>query len=293
MTDRRVVLITGATDGIGRATARALAAGGMKVIVHGRSKAKVDATVSALAAELPGAELEGVAFDLGLVANVRRGAEHILAKVPALHVLINNAGLFALGLSETFSSRQVSDMFDVNVIGIQRVTRAALPDMRKNRAGLIINIGSILGRVTIPFMGLYGATKFAVDALTESYRFELSQLGVDVVLVQPSAYPTNLYSALQQAADPSRAEGYGPVAAVPGELVKFLTGVFTGKDAPDSHDVAKALVDLVATPAGQRPQRLIVGAPYGADAANAALAPIQSELVKALGMDGLRTLKVG
>src|SRR6266545_281282 len=91
----RVVLVTGSTDGIGRATARALAAGGMKVIVHGRSKAKVDHTIAALTEELPGAELEGVAFDLGAQANVRRGAEQLLARFPALHVLVNNAGLFA------------------------------------------------------------------------------------------------------------------------------------------------------------------------------------------------------
>jgi NAD(P)-dependent dehydrogenase (short-subunit alcohol dehydrogenase family) len=142
-------------------------------------------------------------------------------------------------------------------------------------------------------MGLYGATKFAVDAVTESYRFELTQLGVDVVLVQPSAYPTNLYSALQQAADLGRAKEYGDVAGVPGEIVKYLTSVFTGKDAPDSHDVAKALVKLVATPAGKRPQRVIVGAPYGADAANEALAPIQVGVVKAMGMEGLTALKVG
>src|SRR5882762_2460647 len=95
MTDRRVVLITGSTDGIGRATARALAAGGMKVILHGRSKSKVDAALAALGEELPGAELEGVSFDLGSQAAVRRGAEQILARVPALHVLINNAGIFA------------------------------------------------------------------------------------------------------------------------------------------------------------------------------------------------------
>jgi short-subunit dehydrogenase len=95
-----------------------------------------------------------------------------------MDVLINNAGLFAQGISETYTPEQVREMFEVNVFGIQRVTRAALPEMRKKRSGLIVNIGSILGRVTIPFIGLYGASKFAVEALTESYRYELSQLGI-------------------------------------------------------------------------------------------------------------------
>jgi len=95
MTERRVVLVTGSTDGIGRATARALAAAGMKVILHGRTKIKVDAAIAALGEELPGAELEGVSFDLGSQAAVRRGAEQILARLPALHVVIHNAGIFA------------------------------------------------------------------------------------------------------------------------------------------------------------------------------------------------------
>src|SRR6187402_881887 len=91
----RVVLVTGSTDGMGRATARALAAGGMKVILHGRSKAKVDAALAQLADELPGAELEGVSFDLGSLKSVRNGAAQILERVPELHCLVNNAGIFA------------------------------------------------------------------------------------------------------------------------------------------------------------------------------------------------------
>jgi NAD(P)-dependent dehydrogenase (short-subunit alcohol dehydrogenase family) len=174
---------------------------------------------------------------------------------------------------------------------MQRVTRAALPGMRKNRSGLIVNVGSILGRVTIPFIGLYGASKFAVEALTESYRYELSQLGVDVVLIQPSAYPTGLYSALLQPGDPARATEYGDVANVPGAFVQFLQGVFSGANPPDSHDVATALAELVATPAGMRPDRLLVGAPYGADAVNQAVRPIQAELVKSIGMEGLSQLR--
>src|SRR5512144_1770234 len=95
MTSRRVVLVTGSTDGIGRATARALAAGGMTVILHGRSKAKVDATLAQLLEELPGATIEGVSFDIGTLAGVTRGASQILERVPQLHVLVNNAGIFA------------------------------------------------------------------------------------------------------------------------------------------------------------------------------------------------------
>jgi NADP-dependent 3-hydroxy acid dehydrogenase YdfG len=287
----KTILITGTSNGFGKDAAVTLAAAGHQVFATMRD---VEGRNKFASGELRSKGIGVLELDVTQDASVEAAFQELHKKVgDKLDVVINNAGLFAQGLSETFTSRQVSEMFDVNVIGIQRVTRAALPIMRKNKSGLIINIGSILGRVTIPFIGLYGATKFAVDAMTESYRYELSQLGVDVVLVQPSAYPTKLYSSLQQAGDPSRAAQYGDVAAIPGEFVKFLTGVFSGDRAPDSHDVAKTLVDLVATPAGRRPERVIVGAPYGADAVNAAVKPLQAELVKGLGMDGLSRLKVG
>ena len=111
----RVALVTGSTDGIGRQTARQLAAGGMKVIVHGRSKAKVDATLAALRAELPGAELEGVAFDVGTLAGVRRGVQQILDVAPQLHVLVNNAGIFASERVVTEDGAETT--FAVNYLG--------------------------------------------------------------------------------------------------------------------------------------------------------------------------------
>src|SRR5262245_37744869 len=91
----RVAFITGSTDGIGRQSARQLAAKGLRVIVHGRSKAKVDAALAGLRDELPGGDLDGVAFDLGRLSEVRRGAEQVLERDPKLHVLVNNAGIFA------------------------------------------------------------------------------------------------------------------------------------------------------------------------------------------------------
>jgi NAD(P)-dependent dehydrogenase (short-subunit alcohol dehydrogenase family) len=286
----KTILITGTSNGFGKDAALTLAAAGHQVFATMRG---VDGRNQSAAEELRSKGIGVLELDVTDDASVDAAFQELHKRTGAkLDVVINNAGLFAQGLSETFTSQQVSEMFDVNVIGIQRVIRAALPAMRKNRSGLIINIGSILGRVTIPFIGLYGATKFAVDAMTESYRYELSQLGIDVVLLQPSAYPTKLYSSLQQAADPSRASQYGDIAAVPAGFVKFLTGVFHGDNPPDAHEVARALVELVATPAGKRPERVIVGAPYGADAVNAAIKPIQAELVKGLGMDGLSKLKV-
>lgn len=286
----KTVLLTGASAGFGKDAAETLAAAGHTVFatmrdVNGRSRAAAEA--------LRSRGIEVLELDVTNNASVDAAFQALRTKTGGtLDVLINNAGLYVAGLSETYTPEQVRDLFDVNVFGVQRVMRAALPAMRKQKAGLIINLGSILGRVTIPFVGLYGASKHAVEALTESYRYELSQLGIDVVLVQPSAYPTKLYAATQQASDASRAEEYGDIAALPGAFAQFLQGVFTGANAPDPHDVSKALVELIATPGGKRPARVVVGAPFGADAVNAAVEPIQAELLSGIGFANLSRLTV-
>ena len=209
-----------------------------------------------------------------------------------LDVVINNAGLAAAGISEAFTAEQVRDLFNVNVFGIQRVLRAALPTFLAQRSGLVINIGSILGRVTLPFFGFYGASKAAIEALTDSYRYELSQLGVGVVLIQPSAYPTNMYAAAQQAADPDRASEYGDVAQIPAKILQTLADLFQGKAAPNPEDIANAIDTVIATSAGQRPDRIVVGLPFGSDAVNVAVAPIQNGLMENLGLASLTKLKL-
>jgi NAD(P)-dependent dehydrogenase (short-subunit alcohol dehydrogenase family) len=142
----RVVLITGSTDGIGRQAARQLAAGGMKVIVHGRSKAKVDATLAQLREELPGAELDGVAFDVGRFKEVRRGADMILKQAPDLHVLVNNAGIFAD--ERVVTEDGVEMTFAVDYLGPFLLTELLLPRLEDSaeRAGVpsrVINVSSV------------------------------------------------------------------------------------------------------------------------------------------------------
>ena len=140
-----------------------------------------------------------------------------LIEVSTLALRVHNrrvvaaAGIASVGVTEAFTADQAKAIFDTNVIGLLRVTRAVLPSMRRERDGLIINIGSVLGRVTFPFVGIYGASKIAIEALTDSIRLEVSQLGVDVVEVQPGAYPTSLYSSIQRPADGDVTKSYGEV----------------------------------------------------------------------------------
>ena len=195
------------------------------------------------------------------------------------------------GVSEAFTAEQASALFDVNVFGVYRVTRAVLPALRRQHDGLIINIGSIVGRVTFPFFGLYGASKFAVEALTDSYRYEVSQLGVDVALVQPSAYPTQMYGSAQQPADTARVSEYGAVGEMPGAMFEQFAAMFSGADAPNPQDVAEAVAALIATPKGQRAERTVVGASFGSDALNGATALVQAQVVDALGLGHLASIK--
>ncbi len=285
----KVILITGASTGFGRESAETLAKAGHKVFasmrdISGKNRSYADA--------LAEKGIEVVELDVTDVASVQKAVDEVLTKVSQLDVLINNAGVASAGVSEGFTDEQLTRLFDVNVVGVHRVSRAVLPTMRQQGDGLIINIGSILGRVTFPFFGIYGATKYAVEALTDGMRYELSQLGVDVALIQPSAYPTNMYGSAAQPADMARVEAYGEIGEIPGAMFKSFMEMFESADAPNPHDVAEAVSALIATPKGKRPARTVVGAAFGSDKANEAIAPIQSECVKALGLSHLESLKI-
>lgn len=235
--------------------------------------------------------LSVVDLDVTEAKSVEAAVAEILAKHGKIDVVVNNAGVASAGVSEAFTDKQVAELFDVNVLGMHRVTRAVLPSMREQGAGLIVNIGSILGRVTFPFFSIYGASKFAVEALTDGYRYELSQLGIDVSLVQPSAYPTEMYASAAQPADLEIANAYGEVGEIPGAMFEQFMTMLSGADAPTPQDIADAVSNLVAQPAGQRTARVVVGASFGADAVNDATAPVQAETVRALGLEHLAVTK--
>lgn len=286
----KTILITGASSGFGLDTASLLAKAGHKVFAGMRDLNGRNATV---AAALRGQGVTPLELDVTRDASVTLAVADMLRQSGnRLDVVVNNAGIASAGVSEAFTPDQVRDLFEVNVFGVQRVLRATLPTLRQNGAGLAITVGSILGRVTFPFFGLYGASKFALEAMMDSYRYELSQLGVDVVLVQPSAYPTGMYAASQQPTDAARIEAYGDIGQIPGKMFETFMTMFQSKDAPNPQDVGKAIAQLVEIPAGKRPDRVVVGQPYGADAANSAMAPIQNGVVNALGLGFLETVAV-
>jgi NAD(P)-dependent dehydrogenase (short-subunit alcohol dehydrogenase family) len=280
----KTILITGTSSGFGRDTAETLRRAGHTVYASMRGAGGKNFEAAEALRKLG---IKTVELDVSDDASVEAGVKNVLAEAGTIDVLVNNAGIASAGVTEAFTAEQAHAIFDTNVIGLLRVTRAVLPSMRRQHDGLIINIGSILGRVTFPFVGIYGASKFAVEALTDSLRYEVSQLGVEVVAVQPSGYPTNFFTNIQTPASTDVTKSYGEVGQIPAAMVKSLTSTFEGNDAPDPHEVAAAIAELVDQAKGTRAARTVVGAPYGSDKANEDVAPVQAKVVEALGLSHL------
>ena len=191
----KTVLVTGASSGIGEAAARALAGAGHRVIAAGRRQDRL----AALADRHPG--ITPLVFDV----SDRGAVDAAVAGLPPIDVLVNNAGFAAAGPVETVSEAETRRQFDVNVFGLLHVTRAVLPGMRRRRAGLIVNVSSVVGRVSFPGTGVYSASKHAVEALSDALRAEVKPFGIGVVVVEPAFVRTEITQT--PAADGARAEG--------------------------------------------------------------------------------------
>jgi NAD(P)-dependent dehydrogenase (short-subunit alcohol dehydrogenase family) len=185
----RVALVTGASSGIGEAAARELV--GARFTVYGTSRKAV-----------PGEQRDGVTFlplDVTDDASVAAAVGYVLARSGHIDVLVNNAGFGVAGAAEESSVEQARALFETNVFGLMRVTRAVLPVMRAQGSGRIINVSSIVGLIPVPFMALYASSKHALEGYSESLDHEVREHGVRVLLVEPgftkTAFDTNLATA--------------------------------------------------------------------------------------------------
>ncbi|MGA1346090.1 MAG: SDR family oxidoreductase [Ilumatobacteraceae bacterium] len=254
-TTPRTVLITGASAGLGRLTAMALLDAGHTVVAAMRDPESRNLEV-ADALRSAGAHI--VELDVTDDASVEDAVASAIDHVGRLDVVINNAGTGSNGLIETFTADDWLASFDVNVFGVHRVSRTALPHMRANGSGLVMIISSVAGRMALPFFGPYNAAKFAVEGLAETYRSELSILGIETCVVEPGAFPTNFIDNLMQPSDRSREDGYGEMALAPQNLLATFEGVMAANAVQDPRIVANAIVALVGTRHGERPFRTIV-----------------------------------
>ncbi len=182
------VVVTGASSGIGRAAAIELARRGHLVFAAARR----EEALAGLAAATPG--VQAVGLDVTDADSVRRAWAKIEAAAggAGVDVLVNNAGFALAGPVETLAGPDVERQFATNVFGLLTMTRAALPAMRARGSGRVINISSLVGRTTFPGMGVYGATKYAVEALSDALRQEVAGFGIKVVIIEPGFVATSL-----------------------------------------------------------------------------------------------------
>lgn len=286
------VLLTGTSNGFGRLTALTLARRGHTVVATLRDTATRNrAAVDELRRHADNDKLALHVIDLDVTSDtsVAEGVAAAIARVGHLDAVINNAGVGLAGLAETTTTAQLAALFDVNVLGVQRVNRAVLPHLRARRSGLLVHLSSGLGRLVMPFVGPYAASKWAIEALAETYRYELKPAGIDVAIVQPGAFPTNFGAAMQIGEDQARAEGYGPLANGVAAFGENLKQMFAQPDAPDPQEVADAIVDLVEMPAGKRPARVVVDRfrGQGPTMLNDAHATVQRTMLTNMGMAAL------
>ncbi len=287
-TKEKIIVVTGASSGLGRLTAQVLAAQGHVVYATMRSVrgANGEARKELLAgAKRAGDELRVVEIDVTSEECINRGIDSILEEAGRIDVVVNNAGVMNVGVSEAYTLEAVERQFDVNFYGMVRMNRAVVPHMRQRRSGLLIQLSSLAGRIVFPFFGIYCASKFAVEALAESYRYELSSFGVDSIIVEPGPFWTKLIDSSPGADDLDRLRSYGRVASTPTEILKSFSESQTSDDAPDPMLVATAISQLVDMP-GERPLRTVVGVDYGVSALNRAVEPVQRGFLEALGMGG-------
>ncbi len=274
-----VILITGASSGIGRLTAETLAKG---YLVYASMRNMTSRNREA--AESLSKVARVLELDVTSMESVNRAVETVLDEAGRLDVVVNNAGHMAIGIAEAFTEDQVREQMDVNFFGPVRLCRAVLPYMRARRAGLIIHVTSILGRVLFPACGVYCASKFALEAYAEVLNFELTEFGVDSIIVEPGPFPTLLVANSPAPADRARVESYGRIAGLRTNFIDTFQKFFASAESTNAQDVADAIAQLVKTPAGHRPLRTVCPPDYGAIAINQQSASIQAEVLKGLGM---------
>lgn len=254
----KTVLVTGSSSGFGRLTAETLARQGYAVFAGMRAAAGKNAPAADELRALAQREhlsMRVVEMDVTDEASVEQAIESIVGITGRLDVVVNNAGIAYSGPLEAYTLNQVQDQFDTNVFSVLRVNRAALPHMRRQGSGLLLQIGSLAGRVALPFMGLYVATKFALEGLTESYRDELAPFGIDAAIIEPGTYPTPITEKHRNAADTDRAAVYQDA------LEAFMTSFYAenrSNTPPDPQEVADAVARIIGQPAGQRPLHTVV-----------------------------------
>jgi len=286
----KTIIITGTSTGFGKLIAKTSVGKGYNVIAtmrgaDGKNKSNADELIE-YAGNQPG-NMEVVDLDVSSDASVESALNDILSKHDKIDVLVNNAGIGGIGLTEGFTTEQLTQILNVNVLGVHRVTKGILPTMRKQGVGLIINISSVMGRIVIPFSTAYTASKYALEGYTESLRYELKGFGIDIAMVEPGGFGTNFFGSVMSPADTDVLESYGEFKDAPEKMFAGFGEILQSDSAPDPQDIADAVDNLIDMPQGQRPVRVVVDPMSGGEgpkAINQTTDQIQKALLESFGM---------
>jgi NAD(P)-dependent dehydrogenase (short-subunit alcohol dehydrogenase family) len=257
-----VILVTGASTGIGQLSARALAAAGHTVYasmrdVAGRNAARVRELRDWSFAN--GYDLRAVELDVLSQASADQAVKTIVAEQGRLDVVVHNAGHLVTGPTEAFTPEEISRVFDTNVLGTQRVNKAVLPQMRAQQSGLMLWVSSTTVRGGFPpFMGPYAAAKAAMDSLAVTLSYELTRFGIETSIVVPGAFTrgTAHFPNAGKPADQATAAAYARYDGLMDQVGARLSALTP--DNADPQAVADEIARIVALPAGQRPFRAMV-----------------------------------
>lgn len=291
---KNVIVITGASSGFGALAARALARAGHTVHASmrettGRNAPQVEA-VNRYAAEHE-VKLRAIELDVASQDSADAAIARIVAENGRLDVVIHNAGHMVFGPAEAFTPDQLAHLYDVNVLSTQRVNRSALPQLRKQRQGLVVWISSSSTRGgTPPYLAPYFAAKAAMDSLAVSYAAELSRWGIETSIIVPGAFTsgTNHFKNSGRPDDKARNAEYdrGPYAGIADAIQQGLAA----SEPPDADvgAVADAIVEVVDLPFGKRPfRRHIDPAQDGCEVVNGVADRVRAEFLRRIGLADL------
>jgi NAD(P)-dependent dehydrogenase (short-subunit alcohol dehydrogenase family) len=291
---KNVIVVTGASSGFGQLASRALAHAGHIVYASMRETTGRNASQAAAVKQYSAdnkVDLRPVELDVTSQASADAAISTIIQENGRLDVVVHNAGHMTFGPAESFTPEQFAQLYDINVLGTQRVNRAALPQLRKQGKGLLVWVSSTSTRGgTPPYLAPYFAAKAAMDSLAVSYSGELARWGIETSIVVPGAFTkgTNHFLHAGQPADTARQAEYdqGPYAGLADAALKGLAGL----EPPDADvaEVADAIVRLVDTPFGKRPFRVHVDpARDGCEEVNGVADRVRAELLWRIGLADL------